>query len=197
MGFSPSRYADSWNEHRALARAFVIQVLITIDSISFYAERTEFPFAHPSGILRQLVREPDTRNTPFTVSVRPGARGLFAASMARWVPEARGWNICFSFLIRRLIGENSIIFPPRSRTGGVSPNSALRIFNIKKKVERYIAIYIYILVFLLRIYSSRIYSIKNFVVSEEIKIAFHFEAAEAFLFCRGKFSPQYARASER
>lgn len=76
MGFPPSRYPDSWNEHRALARAFVIQVLITIDSISFYAG--DGVFIHPPvEILRQLVREPDTRNTPFTVSVSPESARRF------------------------------------------------------------------------------------------------------------------------
>lgn len=37
MGFPPS-YPDSWNELCARAHVFVIQVLITIDSISFFAE---------------------------------------------------------------------------------------------------------------------------------------------------------------
>jgi len=61
MGFPPSR-RDNWNE----LCAFVIQVLITIDSISFFTE-DGVSIRPPVGTLRQFVREPDTRNgTPFT-----------------------------------------------------------------------------------------------------------------------------------
>lgn len=124
---------DSWNEHRALARAFVIQVLITIDSISFYAE-DGVSIRPPIGILRQLVREPDTRNTPFTVSVRPERAAfspfrwlverqkravdksvslflIFAVSFMKIIAHHDGIHVAKSLLAeRRLIADNSIVF---------------------------------------------------------------------------------------